>query len=311
MSALQNHNRQQAALRKITMQTEENKDNRYPLIVFSGGLDSTCVLDRAMSEYKYVETMYVIGNQHPNKSAIELDRRREIEKILKKKHPDCTIVKDTVFDMNTAIRMFPPVDGKLDQVTTWLYAAMYIANGTKHNEVQMGYLYSDSSSVFHRDMQKAWDILMNVTKHHPIPLKFPIEKFGKREVVRYMSLDEPELFNVAWWCEDPNTKEQADDHILFEECGHCVPCQTMQQQFLLCAIRKYGHTSELENLRIGEFYQKRTHKHMTKTMTGASVRELVELILPSPPLLVKPPELEDDREVGSVADDKNTGDCAA
>lgn len=292
------------------MQAEEKKDNRYPLIVFSGGLDSTCVLDRAMSENTYVDIMYVIGNQHPNKSVIELDRRETIKNILRKKHPNCTIGQDTIFDMNSSIRMRPYVDGKLDQISTWLYAAMYVANGNDHSQVQMGYLYSDSSSVYHRDMQKAWDILMEVTKHNPVPLVFPIEKFGKREIVRHMSMDEPELFEAAWWCEDPNTIEQADDHILFSECGHCTPCTTMQQQLLLRALKNHDIGKNREDIRVGDFYKPRTHKHMTKTANGGVVPELVEPILPSP-VIDNGEAIDDDREVGHAPDVSNVGDAAA
>lgn len=200
----------------MTLRTDD-----VPLILFSGGLDSTVLLNEALNVYAEVDVVFVklIGQVEQHK------RQAKAVKILTDEFEK---KRRATVGMIGRIRNINAFDipghhlGSLrfGQGHGWLFAALNNLR-TDNKTVQVGYVLGDSAySVIH-DLTKAWEYLVKAAlvthiDHGYLPdLKFPLMYKTKTELIN--SLDERFLKHVSW-CE---SSDKGTD------CGQCPSCKRM------------------------------------------------------------------------------------
>jgi 7-cyano-7-deazaguanine synthase in queuosine biosynthesis len=196
-----------------TTDSQTSNNTRVPLILFSGGLDSTYLVSEALKTSD-VHVMYVVGPQDPIKVTKELEARENIKRYLVDNREfkilhDYTYVDNT----NTTIQ-----DSKYVQVLSWINAAMRICDAGIHSSVQIGYVDGGGIQYYIPELVQCWDCLSKVVKRSPVELLFPLATTPKNFILKKM---EKELYNLTWVCEYPYPSND-----VYEPCTYCDPCVT-------------------------------------------------------------------------------------
>ena len=191
--------------------------DKVPLLLFSGGLDSTYMLQEALRDGD-VETLYVSASQHPDKIKKELEHREKLFAKLRRIYPNARVRRDRVVTLGNTMDGAMP-DHKFIQPALWLHAALTLIDGEdRHTELRIGYVNGDSNLSHLHDIRAAWDALNKFTKWHPVPVNFPLEFVKKKTVLRGIH---PQLYKDIWVCETPKAHGK---HI--RACQQCEPCLT-------------------------------------------------------------------------------------
>lgn len=206
-----------------------------PLILFSGGLDSTYLLYQQLKKSD-VEILYVAANQHERKITAEINQRRKIINWLSAnagEHQLYRIRREMRVDMQ--IKELG-LDTAYHQIMPWFHAAIERSTGQRHSEVQMAYVMGDQIAYELQNIQQGWDILSKSLKHYPIPLTFPLVRTHKSRIMRLMPAA---LQALTWHCELPEPAEGPD---LYKACNLCTACFTNKlTQALLVLEDSYPH----------------------------------------------------------------------
>jgi len=204
---------------------------KIPLILFSGGLDSTALVYKQL-QIGPCDVMYADGGQHPAKIASELVAREKIISYLNKTCPH-KVQKD----FRAPHISFAQTPGnRYSQPAAWLFAALSVIDNDRHSELQVGYVYSDGGFCrWLPNIENAWRELQRFTRwHDPIPVNWPLIDLEKYQILDAI---DPELVNMIWVCEMPNSEGENK----YSQCGKCRPCK-MAKQTLAAYKETYGHT---------------------------------------------------------------------
>ena len=192
---------------------------KIPLILFSGGLDSTALLYKQLQNGP-CDVMYADGGQHPGKIASELVAREKIINYL-----NATCPHKVQQDFRAPHISFAQSPGnRYSQPAAWLFAALSVIDGTRHSELRVGYVYDDGGFCrWLPNIENAWRELQRFSRwHDPIPVVWPLIDWEKYQL---LDVIDPELVNMIWVCEQP--KHENDNK--FSQCGSCRPCKTAKQ----------------------------------------------------------------------------------
>lgn len=213
-----------------------DNNNRVPLILFSGGLDSSYLLE-TMLRRGNVETMYVIGSQGQEKIDKERSVRKKIIRILEAKTGN-KVLRDTEFEMKNMFGGYNYIpENKFSQPAMWLNGALHIAN-SGHAELLIAYVMGDQICSFVKDIEQAWNSLQAFTKHFPIPVRFPFLTTTKQDILDNI---DPRVVQNVWICELPYNR----DHEL-RACGNCAACLTIFGQLQIWKKRHgYDYSKEV------------------------------------------------------------------
>lgn len=225
--------------------------NKYPLILFSGGNDSTCLLNLALV-HSHVYTLYVDASQHEDKIEMELRARAAIFKQLKQDAEHHVLADYGVRELQQ-LNGFHGWRMELRQVLPWLIAALYTVDPEKMSEVQIGYLLDDDIAYKIEVIQRAWKNLWELVFKEPlVPIRFPFieNRFTKADVLKNLPAS---LSNKTWVCEMPKRARK-----LFKPCGFCDPCLTV-------------FTTKLKQKMLDEHNNKQLNKIITRS--GNEVRK--------------------------------------
>lgn len=188
-----------------------------PLILFSGGLDSTYLVYETLKTSN-VHLVYVVGNVYTEKMKLELAAREKIKQwFTDNPHSEFKIISDTVlhFEIGDFRQMFNGM--KITQPAMWLFPALYYYKAGLHTSVQIGYVKDDVILPYLEDLKTAWQSLSNVAKHEFVPLTFPISHIEKSFSYSALPVD---LRSLIWVCDTPQINGQRQ----MIECGRCGPC---------------------------------------------------------------------------------------
>ena len=184
-----------------------------PLILFSGGLDSTYLVQQQLTVGP-VDVMYINGGQHEEKMAKELKQRSIILDKFAEFYPHK--VQAQYERLNST--QLQGANTKWAQVAPWLFGALAIANSKRHSKLMIGYV-SDDGAYFGSHLRYIEDAWYNLQKiacvNDPIPIEFPLLSMSKVDILR--DLDK-RLLNDIWVCEVPKNGKH---------CGQCNPCKLM------------------------------------------------------------------------------------
>lgn len=212
---------------------------KFPLVVFSGGVDSTYMLHAALVKGD-VHTLYIEGRQGEEKSKAEQASRKRIIRYLDELHEKGDlkgrILCDTIVEIGISgkRRSFFNKDLAEDyknwdvcyqsrrvafnQPLFWLTGINWVIDPDIHSEIQIGYIAGDQIVYHLRDMEEAWVRLMSFTHMEIVSLDFPLKFFNKKKIFKYI---EPELLKMTWVCELPKVNEESKT---IDECGRCDKC---------------------------------------------------------------------------------------
>lgn len=192
-----------------------------PLILFSGGLDSTALLNEALDTYAVVDLVFVKLSGQEEQYKRQAKAVKNICDEFMKKHRATIGRIGRIRNIETA-EILGCHNGalRLAQGHGWLFAAL---NNLRPDNtmVQVGYVLGDSAYSAIHDLTKAWEYLTKAAcvthiDHGYIPnLNFPLMYKTKTDLIN--SLDERILRHVVW-CE--NTDRGND-------CGQCPSCKRM------------------------------------------------------------------------------------
>jgi 7-cyano-7-deazaguanine synthase in queuosine biosynthesis len=187
---------------------------KLPLLLFTGGLDSTYMLYRALQDGP-VDTLYIPGVVGPDKEDAEHAARTRILSWLHKNAPHPV-------RQNITTEPFPLGDHRLltlVQPVAWLFATLKVVDPRLHSEVQLGYVITDQAATFHHEILGAWNNLNTLSKHEPVPMRFPL--LTRQKTWIHESLPEP-LRKLTWTCEFPMKKRPTAKR--WTPCGRCLTC---------------------------------------------------------------------------------------
>lgn len=205
--------------------------NRHPLVVFSGGMDSSYMLYEALLQGN-VHTCYIKGTQSSLKIPVELEARKKIAKILQEKTGNL-ILTDTVVDLAGSKPIYTDKvnynggtihtygndapDITWGQAYIWLFGLMFVTDGRIHSEVQIGNVMDDDINMHLDNMKLAWETTQKFSKRNPIPLVFPLSCQRKFNILSEMP---KQALAYIWVCDRP----KQDENDLTIPCEYCASC---------------------------------------------------------------------------------------
>jgi 7-cyano-7-deazaguanine synthase in queuosine biosynthesis len=192
---------------------------KKPLLLFSGGLDSTYIAYKHFIKQEQFDIVYIDGRQSRRKIEVEEAVRGEILNWLRKHtefscYPRQHSAASTVDWSNATSAGFR-------QAMAWFVCALEVVDPHVHSCVEIGYVAGDQISSNLDTLIAAWNALWPVAKisDSVVPLKFPLRYTTKTEIMNHMPKD---LYELTWVCELP----KGDVRTGYKPCGDCVPCDT-------------------------------------------------------------------------------------
>ena len=201
-----------------------------PLLLFSGGLDSSYQLWKAVKEHGKVYTMYADGGQGMSKIAVEQSSRNLVEAAIQKLVPEAMI-----FEAKTPlskVNFSQGVSISWRQAAPWLISAMEVVDPERHGSVQIAYVMGDQIIQEKYKLIEAWNAMWAFCKQGPlVPLEFPLAM-----VEKFRILDElpAQIYAATWVCELPETNARTGA----QPCGHCNACVTRQVEEFRYRLKK-------------------------------------------------------------------------
>jgi 7-cyano-7-deazaguanine synthase in queuosine biosynthesis len=186
-----------------------------PLVMWSGGHDSTLALFKTLKENadshdgKPVETLVVRHDQlHDVKLKAEDSARKRIKDALGSRN---MTFNEMFVNMTSKGNCGISAPHGVPQAALWVMTGgMYVGDGDK---LVCGYIKGDDALRADTAVRKLFDALM-VTLGKKAELVFPLEDMDKPQVLN--DLERAGLVEYCWTCETPNAAG--------EPCGTCLPC---------------------------------------------------------------------------------------
>lgn len=203
--------------------------DRIPLILFSGGLDSTFLLEQELRKGP-VDVLYVAASQSQIKIKAERLARRKLINTLER------ITGNHIrneYDIDIKSGCQTP-DSTFQQPLMWLNGAFEISSSKIHSELQVGYVMGDQINAWLGSIERAWWSIQEFGKVTPIPLLFPLKQFTKQDILNEIH---PKLVSKVWICEMPTYttigNSVGGEDTTYHTCKQCLPCKTMASQLYL------------------------------------------------------------------------------
>lgn len=192
--------------------------DKLPLILWSGGLDSTHLVWNQISNGRSVDVAYVLLRNNEAKVARETKARNKIKKYLGAY--DASIRNDYTVDIPT---IHPSDDVHMVQALAWVYAAQLLYNPDKHTHIEMGYIRGDDFWHIRHDVDMANEYLSKAFHMKGIvKYVYPLEWKDKASVLKaYDNKFGKKLLKKITYCEG------YDDAAETKKCK-CKPCKTMR-----------------------------------------------------------------------------------
>jgi len=175
-------------------------------VLWSGGLDSTYLIYKNLSEGNTVYAYYVELENNANKVIEEKKAIEKLQVLFEKYFYNKFLYKGILTEVG--------INGydnclSFKQMPTWIYALQWI--DSQIDEVQIGYILNDDALSWLPDIQNIYNSF-NAIKTKEIPLTFPLIKISKQQEKEGLPA---EFYSNIWYCEDP---------INGKPCGTCHSC---------------------------------------------------------------------------------------
>jgi 7-cyano-7-deazaguanine synthase in queuosine biosynthesis len=205
-------------------------EDPVPLVLLSGGLDSTFLAFKLLKETN-IDILYIEGRQDPNKVKAEIKALDTIVSTLNAnsefKIVNCFLAKTVDLGFNRML---------FSQPSYWLFSTLHAYSEKIHSKVCMSYVVGDGISSMLPYLKTAWDNLSFALKHKPIPLEFPLQLYSKTEILNSLP---KEYVEHTWSCELPIVDETIENVPKFTPCQKCTACITRKvEEFRISLLDK-------------------------------------------------------------------------
>lgn len=206
--------------------------NKVPLILFSGGYDSTdCLLNTLVHQQCDILTVW---SNLLNYLAQQQSEKIAIERILDKINND----EELVYRVRNKYLQDMQFVGKSTGITDltmgfgqppfWLFTALITADSNIHSSVNISYIMGDDICYHAHYLKDAWESMWKACKvGEVVPLCFPFldgeYKMSKTGIIADIDRNFPEYKELISYCETPLLKEGSTDEYL--SCGVCRSCK--------------------------------------------------------------------------------------
>lgn len=199
-----------------------------PLVLFSGGLDSTYLVSHLL-QYGPVDILYVNGGQCKNKIAAEIKARDKLIAKLNQFYPHKIQAE---YEILEPLYRHSPQSKAYTQPNAWIQGAYRILDKNRHSSLQIAYVSDDGAGfgAVTNDIKDLWAATLKVgySGEH-VPLEFPLLHTSKLEILEKL---DKRLLQDIWVCELPINEKH---------CGDCKPC-TLMRNVLSQYKQKHGET---------------------------------------------------------------------
>lgn len=200
------------------------------LIPWSGGLDSTLLVVRALEHSKAeLHTSYVDLENNSTKSWCEERSIIELRTELRKVYKDFTHHDDTKINLGEWNS-----HGASCQPFLWLLSMIPVASTLVGCDVtlriQIGYIFPDETIEDLPKIDEAWKAMWNQTipDYYAPDLETPLKFMKKRDIhrtlTRYGKHHGIDLVKHTWTCEDPK-RIHNNEFSGYKRCGVCSSCK--------------------------------------------------------------------------------------
>lgn len=193
------------------------KDKRV-FVLWSGGLDSTALINYYLGQGYKVEAGYVKLLNNETKSVMEL---QAIEKLL-------VFLKPYSFKYLGVINETLTNSGSctFNQLPHWIMSLVYMNNElNNYDEMSIGYIMNDDIISYLSDIQKLWKSYSPFCTGHA-KLKFPLIRWNKASIKSSLNDD---VFKETVWCENPLIN--GDKYVPCRHCNSCTRRLTFDNNF--------------------------------------------------------------------------------
>lgn len=221
-------------------------------ILFSGGLDSTYLVWKALNEGHRVQPIYIeLVNNHTKVEA----EKKTISELMKLFREDFQYQIESVqYDVKFETRS----SGLLSftQPPIWITSSLFYSSDA--DEMWIGYVLNDDAISFLPDIKKLYYAFRPfVNKNHMPKLVFPIIKLSKSEIHDKL----PKKYSaLTHSCENPD--KRGDE---YSECGHCIPCARKIRTFGESSLKKVIDPEVVDKLKL-VFKTDESIESVTETM---------------------------------------------
>lgn len=259
--------------------------SKHPLLVFSGGMDSSYMLWKQL-EQGDVYTCYIKASQSQDKIPMELAARKKIIRFFESKTGN-RVISDIIVNLGNSflVKETDPTDGStkrswnnvipdhtFGQAPLWQFGMQFAADGTRHSKICMGVVMGDQISMHLGDLALAWQHTSAFSRYEPVPLEFPLMHKSKDAILREMPL---EIIRDLWICELPaQAGDDVPDDVQFVPCERCAACETMAKTVFIWERRNKRTLKEAIDERM-EYLNSTTLANEASDVEGKNSNEVV------------------------------------
>lgn len=190
----------------------KGKSMRSCFVLWSAGVDSTCLILRLLEDGYSVTTAYVDIKNNRTKAVMELDAIGRMCIQIKILFPNFKYL-GTIY---TAQNNSPSRRNLRYKQVPYFIHALLVAPRTDY--CCIGYVKGDSAIKSLRSIQSIYNGYQLISNGELPKLVFPLKDASKPEIFTYMQECYPHILQNCVWCEDP----QGEDFVPCEKCTPCV-----------------------------------------------------------------------------------------
>jgi len=201
--------------------------NKRVGVLFSGGLDSTYLVWKNLSDGNTVVPIYIEIGNNKVKTVLEKNRISLLHKKFAKQfntdkpYSECPL-KDIEFVLTVDVCAHEE-SLYFKQVPIWILGVLY-CQGLEVDEIQIGYVGNDDAIAYLQDIQKIYKTYQLMSEKL-IPLTFPLFKERKHDMAKVLP---DEYFELIFSCENARIIGSEDAELVkYEPCCECTPCRTI------------------------------------------------------------------------------------
>jgi 7-cyano-7-deazaguanine synthase in queuosine biosynthesis len=190
-------------------------DTKRPLVLWSGGLDSTVLVMKKLLEGD-IDILYVNLRNNIIQQKYERKAIAKLKAIIKDDPKfKGRIIEEHRFKYGT-LRVSKQV---FAQPALWVHAAAFINNVNIHSSVCIAYVKHDDVWHYKQQVQEAYKAMNNlICDGEMAPLEFPLEWETKKYLKNWLDYNTDycnRIMNLIYYCEDG----------VKGNCGECISCK--------------------------------------------------------------------------------------
>jgi 7-cyano-7-deazaguanine synthase in queuosine biosynthesis len=198
------------------------KAPKLPLIVWSGGMDSTAVMIHYFSHKIPHHTCYIKLNQN-TQTKFELMARNRILKELTKQYGNYNLADHI---LNPFSKNIINNNCCLILAKAWIDGILLSLDVSPYNKIVFGYIKGDDFWHYGHVIKELYEVNKKLMYSDNIPeLDYPMEWYNKQEIYdNYYKPDNlSKYYNMIWTCDNPNNI--INRHYSVSRCGECKKCR--------------------------------------------------------------------------------------